>query len=208
MRGSGRGEPRSGGCIVGTGAVLADQRSGWRRVPRSGKSCSAPCETGRSWRDLQCTWNRAQASCGFACGCRLYTTVQAKLNSRGHKKSPAPRGSVRGSWAWKPEKPLEAVRGRDAVPVKSMPRRWTRFRSLEEKPRPSGRGFRSGPSVWVPRLEAIQFTDRSDASTFPLTTDIKLQRVHIRAEKLRIERPMWGFPGRGRWFESNPRLRT
>jgi hypothetical protein len=121
VRGSGRGEPRSGGCIVGTGAVLADQRSGWRRVPRSGKSCSAPCETGRSWRDLQCTWNRAQASCGFACGRRLYMTVQAKFNSPGHKKSPAPRGSVRGSWAWKPEKPLEAVRGRDAVPVKSRP---------------------------------------------------------------------------------------
>ena len=122
--------------LRGTGAVLADQRSGWCRVPRSGKSCSAPCETGRSWRDLQCTWNRAQASCGFACGRRLYMTVQAKFNSRGHKKSPAPRGSVRGTWAWKPEKPLEAVRGRDAVPVKSTPRRWTRFRSLEEKPRP------------------------------------------------------------------------
>ena len=95
VRGSGRGEPRSGGCIVGTGAVLADQRSGWLRVPGREKSSSAPCETGRSWRDLQCTWNRAQASCGFACGRRLYMTVQAKFNSPGHKKSPAPRGSVR-----------------------------------------------------------------------------------------------------------------
>jgi hypothetical protein len=110
-----------GAALWGTGAVLADQRSGWLRVPGREKSSSAPCETGRSWRDLQCTWNRAQASCGFACGRRLYMTVQAKFNSPGHKKSPAPRGSVRGSWAWKPEKPLEAVRGRDAVPVKSRP---------------------------------------------------------------------------------------
>jgi hypothetical protein len=78
VRGSGRGEPRSGGCIVGTGAVLADQRSGWLRVPGREKSSSAPCETGRSWRDLQCTWNRAQASCGFACGRRLYMPTPTK----------------------------------------------------------------------------------------------------------------------------------